>query len=149
MPMKDGMPIPYEDGGAAFDAEVTAEGDEKVIYAKRSEAQERAKKTDGTVIQIGPGNTKDDGTEVKAGYKVIPKIYANEEGSTSGFTTVYGAEGPGSVGFEGDSTPTRNMGGMVEDELGYMGGGVSYGERGPIKYSKGGAVSGKNFKGSF
>jgi hypothetical protein len=41
------------------------------------------------------------------------------------------------------------MGGMVEDELGYMGGGVSYSDRGPIKYSKGGAVSGKNFKGSF
>ena len=43
----------------------------------------------------------------------------------------------------------RNMGGMVKDELGYMGGGVSYSDRGPIKYSKGGAVSGKNFRGSF
>jgi len=56
-------------------------------------------------------------------------------------------------GFSGKSgkvpEQTRNMGGMVEDELGYMGGGVSYGNRDPIKYSKGGAVSGKNFKGSF
>jgi len=26
---------------------------------------------------------------------------------------------------------------------------MSYSDRGPIKYSKGGAVSGKNFKGSF
>ena len=43
----------------------------------------------------------------------------------------------------------RNMGGMVKDELGYMGGGMSYSDRGPIKYSKGGAVSGKNFRGSF
>jgi hypothetical protein len=42
----------------------------------------------------------------------------------------------------------RRDGGMM-DELGYMGGGVSYSDRGPIKYSKGGAVSGKNFKGSF
>ena len=42
-----------------------------------------------------------------------------------------------------------NMGGMVKDELGYMSGGMSYDNRGPIKYSKGGAVSGKNFKGSF
>ena len=42
----------------------------------------------------------------------------------------------------------RRDGGMM-DELGYMGGGVSYSDRGPIKYSKGGAVSGKNFRGSF
>jgi hypothetical protein len=42
-----------------------------------------------------------------------------------------------------------NMGGVVKDELGYMGGGISYSDRGPIKYSKGGAVSGKNFRGSF
>ena len=42
-----------------------------------------------------------------------------------------------------------NMGGVVHDELGYMGGGVSYSPRGPIKYSKGGAVKGKKFKGSY
>ena len=48
-----------------------------------------------------------------------------------------------------DKPTGRNMGGVVQDELGYMGGGVSYSDRGPIKYSKGGAVSGKNFKGSF
>jgi hypothetical protein len=42
-----------------------------------------------------------------------------------------------------------NMGGMVKDELGYMNGGMSYSDRGPVKYSKGGAISGKNFKGSF
>ena len=42
----------------------------------------------------------------------------------------------------------RRDGGMM-DELGYMGGGVSYSDRGPIKYSKGGAVSGKTFRGSF
>ena len=41
------------------------------------------------------------------------------------------------------------MGGVVHDELGYMGGGVSYSPRGPIKYSKGGAVKGKKFKGSY
>jgi len=48
-----------------------------------------------------------------------------------------------------DPSSGRNMGGMVEDELGYESGGMSYSDRGPIKYSKGGAVSGKNFKGSF
>ena len=42
-----------------------------------------------------------------------------------------------------------NMGGMMRDELGYMGGGMSYSKRGPIKYSKGGAIKGRDFKGSF
>ena len=40
------------------------------------------------------------------------------------------------------------MGGSV-DELGYMRGGMTEEARGPIKYSKGGAIAGKNFKGSF
>ena len=40
------------------------------------------------------------------------------------------------------------MGGSV-DELGYMQGGMTEEARGPIKYSKGGAIAGKNFKGSF
>ena len=41
------------------------------------------------------------------------------------------------------------MGGMMTDELGYMQGGMTEEARGPIKYSKGGAIAGKNFKGSF
>jgi len=41
------------------------------------------------------------------------------------------------------------MGGSV-DELGYMYGGVmKETKRGPIKYSAGGAIKGKNFRGSF
>ena len=42
-----------------------------------------------------------------------------------------------------------NMGGMMTDELGYMQGGMTEKARGPIKYSKGGAIAGKNFRGSF
>ena len=42
-----------------------------------------------------------------------------------------------------------NMGGMITDELGYMQGGMTEEARSPIKYSKGGAIAGKNFKGSF
>ncbi len=41
------------------------------------------------------------------------------------------------------------MGGMMTDELGYMQGGMTEKARGPIKYSKGGAIAGKNFRGSF
>jgi hypothetical protein len=42
-----------------------------------------------------------------------------------------------------------NMGGVVVDELGYMHGGMNYTKRGPIKYSKGGAVRGRTFSGSY
>ena len=35
------------------------------------------------------------------------------------------------------------------DELGYRHGGMSFTARGPIRYSKGGAVKGKTFRGSF
>jgi len=39
--------------------------------------------------------------------------------------------------------------GRVVDELGYQQGGRSAFPRGPIRYSKGGAVKGKDFKGTF
>ena len=42
-----------------------------------------------------------------------------------------------------------NMGGVTRDELGYMHGGMKFKERGAVKYSKGGAVKGKGFAGSF
>ena len=43
----------------------------------------------------------------------------------------------------------KNMGGVVIDELGYRQGGLTLGERGPVKYSSGGAVKGKKFAGTF
>ena len=57
--------------------------------------------------------------------------------------------------------PDMNMGGMMQDMPGYMGGGMmdetlgytrggmTEEKRGPVKYSKGGAIKGKNFKGSY
>ena len=108
---------------------------EGVTYTKESEAAEYAKRVGGTVVPV------------RDGYKVmVPQEPGKDEGVTSGPTEVHGRK-EGSVEFEGAST--RNMGGVVKDELGYMSGGVRYSDRGPIKYSKGGAVSGKNFKGSF
>ena len=115
---------------------------EGVTYTKESDANDYAEKVGGTVVPVDK-----DGDGAVDGYNVIVPQTPSEEGPTRGSTTVYGSEGPGSVTDEGAST--RNMGGVVKDELGYMGGGVSYSDRGPIKYSKGGAVSGKNFRGSF
>jgi hypothetical protein len=114
--------------------------DEGVIYTQRAEAQKYADENGGTVSKVREGNKKDDKTEVPGGYIII-------EDRKPGYDEA--VIGP-PIEDEDPSTGDKlNMGGMVEDELGYMGGGVSYGERGPIKYSKGGAVSGKNFKGSF
>ena len=42
-----------------------------------------------------------------------------------------------------------NMGGVIVDELGYMQGGMSYDNKSGVKYSEGGAVKGKTFRGSF
>jgi hypothetical protein len=115
---------------------------EGVTYTKESDADDYAEKVGGTVVEVDT-----DGDGAVDGYNVIvTREPGKDEGVTSGPTTVYGDK-EGSVEFEGASA--RNMGGVVKDELGYMGGGVSYSDRGPIKYSKGGAVSGKNFKGSF
>ena len=40
-------------------------------------------------------------------------------------------------------------GGMMDETLGYTRGGMTEEKRGPIKYSKGGAIKGRDFKGSF
>jgi len=42
-----------------------------------------------------------------------------------------------------------NMGGVIVDDLGYMQGGMSYDNKSGVKYSEGGAVKGKTFRGSF
>jgi hypothetical protein len=47
------------------------------------------------------------------------------------------------------SPKNKNMGGAVVDDLGYMHGGMKEKKRGPVKYSVGGAIKGKNFAGSF
>ena len=113
----------------------------EITYVNRSDADAYASEVGGTVVPVDK-----DGDGAVDGYNVIVPQTPSDDGVTSGPTEVHGRK-EGSVEFEGAST--RNMGGVVKDELGYMGGGVSYSDRGPIKYSKGGAVSGKNFRGSF
>jgi len=118
MPMKDGMPIPYNMGGVAFEDELTTETGGATI-------------AEALGISMDPEASKYD----KAWSKDILKNATKEQKAEA---------------REQLNVPDgMNMGGMVEDELGYMNGGMSYSDRGPVKYSKGGAVSGKNFKGSF
>lgn len=128
MPMKDGMPIPYEDGGVAV-----------TEYKDKKTAETVARETGGFAIE-----EKDS----KTGLPIYTVEYESASKGPSGDDDGYTDRGSSAASGKLPEV-TRNMGGMVEDELGYMGGGVSYSDRGPIKYSKGGAVSGKNFKGSF
>tara|TARA_R100000781_G_scaffold18611_6_gene14456 strand:- start:9630 stop:9998 length:369 start_codon:yes stop_codon:yes gene_type:complete len=122
MPMKDGKPIPYQDGGGA-------KAKEEVVKDKKSPTLEEMLKA----VQSVHGVSENTAASLISDPEALKRSYdaAMEK-----------------LG-EMDSLTGRNMGGVVQDELGYMGGGVSYSDRGPIKYSKGGAVKGKNFKGSF
>ena len=125
---------------------------EGVTYTKRSEADEYARSVDGTVVEVDK-----DGDGVTDGFNVIEKQKPGiDEGITSGFTTVYGESGPGSIDYVGSSTDNaeqRLLETGVEDDdkddLGYRQGGMGYTPRGPIKYAKGGAVKGKKFSGSY
>ncbi len=124
---------------------------EGVTYTKRSEADEYARSVDGTVVPVDRDN--DGETD---GYNVIVPVKPGEgEGATSGPTIEYGRR-PGSVEYVGqsaDNSEQRLMETGVEDDdkddLGYRQGGMSFTERGPIRYAKGGAVKGKKFSGSY
>ena len=95
-----------------------------VTYTKQSDAEEYASEVGGTVVPVDK-----DGDGATDGFNVIePQEPGKDEVITKGL---------------------RNMGGMMTDELGYMRGGMTEEARSPIKYSKGGAIAGKNFKGSF
>ena len=64
----------------------------------------------------------------------------------------YAAEINGVVEESGDGYIVIEMGeeGFLDKKpSGYMGGGMVHEKRGPIRYSKGGAVKGKGFKGNY
>ena len=108
---------------------------EGVTYTKRADAEAYAKRVGGTVVPVKKSKGAGD---FKEGYNVIePQFPGEDEVVTRGPPIDY------------KDSSTRNMGGMVEDELGYMNGGVIEDTRGPIRYSKGGAVKGKTFRGSY
>ena len=98
-------------------------------YKTREDAQAYADEQDGAVMEMEDPNG---GTY----FVVVPKPF--DQGK-----------------FYDDSRKARereekkNMGGVVVDELGYMRGGMKEEKRGPIKFADGGAISGKNFRGSF
>ena len=150
MPMKDGKPIPYQDGGGArkpTNAEVVeavfirADPEEpkdsasrkwaKGVVARATSKQKKSahKKLDSADPEMDKGSKK----EAPPPRGIMPEFLRKFE---KGRSSTQPAE-------------DRNMGGLIIDELGYENGGMSYSDRGPIKYSKGGAVKGKNFKGSF
>jgi hypothetical protein len=122
-----------------------------VIYTQKSDAQKYADETNGVVL---PVDSDEDGA-------LDGWVVENYEGSTRGpmaeeLAPLNGSFKPAAEvekyleDLEAAGSPKgKNMGGVVVDELGYMNGGATYTKRGPIKYSKGGAVRGKTFSGSY
>jgi hypothetical protein len=106
---------------------------EGVTYTKRSEAAAYAESVGGIVVPVDA-----DGDGVTDGYIVKPPP-GIEEGPTRG-------PNPSELGSpqEAAGAPEGENG-----ELGYRQGGMNFNNRGPVKYSKGGAVKGRKFKGSF
>ena len=91
----------------------------KATYETREAAEAAAEEAAGQVIKMPDGS-----------FAVVP---AN----------------PAPIGDYFEKPEKRAMGGAMVDELGYMRGGMTEEKRGPIKYAVGGAIKGKNFKGSF
>ena len=129
---------------------------EGVTYTKQSEAAAYAKKVGGTVV---PVDRDRDG--VTDGFNVIEPQQPGRDEAVTGGQTYEGSSSSATGATSGPTTVLRNMGGMMQDMPGYMGGGMmdetlgytrggmTEEKRGPIKYSKGGAIKGKNFKGSY
>jgi len=126
---------------------------EGVTYTKRSEAAAYAKKVGGTVVPV-----KRNGI---TGFNVIEQQQPGRDEGVTGQTYEGSSVNSSTGATSGPTTVLRNMGGMMQDMPGYMGGGMMHEtlgytrggmkeeKRGPIKYSKGGAIKGKNYKGSF
>ena len=108
-------------------------------FTKESQAKDRAKEIGGSY----KGFDSDGDGKIDV-WNVFKKQTEADEGITSGFTTVYGGSGQGSIDYVGSSTEDDD-----KDDLGYRQGGMSFTERGPIRYAKGGAVKGKKFSGSY
>lgn len=163
---KSGKPIPYQTGGGA-----TRTSSEDTIYATVYDAKKRASEIGGFVV---PHDADGDG--VPDGYVVVNKeestarrgpnpseLIPEENATLEDFETArdqakYLLEverrGKPRPPFDAAVAPDRptvrkNMGGAVVDELGYTQGDMGFTKRGPVKYSKGGAVKGKTFSGIY
>ena len=122
-----------------------------IIYTKKADAEEYASEVGGFVVSHdangdgAPDSFKvliEESTRGPNPGELIP------ENPTLGDFRRAGDQAKYLKGLSEASKP-RNMGGVVVDELGYMHGGMNFNKRGPVKYSKGGAVKGKKFAGSF
>ena len=132
-----------------------------VIYKTRKDAQGYADEQAGTVIKVDADKdgvmdgfvVVTDGEDRTTGANPSDVPKADREAHEEYLRKVAGAGGRSISNADRRRAEYlgRNMGGIVEDELGYMSGGMAaYTKRPPIKYSKGGAVKGKKgFKGSY
>jgi hypothetical protein len=112
-----------------------------VVYVNEKEAADYAMQIDGVVIPVD-----EDGDGVRDGYRVVPRI--SSEGTRGPLPSEVPPEAAEDTADYLKAVEAAG-GPSAEDELGYMHGGMNYTKRGPIKYSKGGAVRGRTFSGSY
>jgi len=109
----------------------------KTLAAAKKAAEEKA----GQVIKVKGGFAvvEVDPAPIEDYFEKPPETQRNMGGTMRNM--------PGYMG--GGMMPGYMDGGMMDETLGYTRGGMKEEKRGPIKYSKGGAIKGKNYKGSF
>ena len=123
-----------------------------VVYKNLEEAQEYADYVRGAVKAVdSDGDGENDGWIVVPVERATRGPTADDVGKVAGpaaakdyrdYLKELRAAAP--PPREGTEDPMAAL-----DELGYRHGGMSFTARGPIRYSKGGAVKGKTFRGSF
>tara|TARA_R100000935_G_scaffold8513_1_gene17864 strand:+ start:52 stop:432 length:381 start_codon:yes stop_codon:yes gene_type:complete len=118
----------------------------KTLAAAKKAAEEKA----GQVIKVKGGFAvvEVDPAPIEDYFEKPPETQRNMGGTMRNMPGYMGGGMmPGYM--DGGMMPGYMDGGMMDETLGYTRGGMKEEKRGPIKYSKGGAIKGKNYKGSF
>jgi len=115
----------------------------KILKLATSKQKDRARKSLGMSYKHGGAHKTESSVELRMGPALTAEQLEQEKKVSSELDDEMAK-------FKARAkAKNKNMGGMMTDELGYMRGGMTEEARSPIKYSKGGAIAGKNFKGSF
>lgn len=120
----------------------------KILKLATSKQKNRARKSLGTSYKHGGSHKTESSVELRMGPALTAEQLEQEKKVSSELDDEM-AKFKARAKARAAKAKNKNMGGMMTDELGYMRGGMTEEARGPIKYSKGGAIAGKNFKGSF
>ena len=123
-----------------------------VIYTDRKAAQAYADEVGGQVVAVdSDGDGENDGWKVEPVERATRGLTAKDVEQATGSSAAAAEHAAFLRDVERGGSPRGETEDPMAalDEFGYRQGGMSFTERGPISYSKGGAVKGKTFRGSF